>query len=79
MDLRKGTAAGSGRQTLCDKGDNNSVWKQFPTNFTFLQKNLFAKDQNTVTLIDYHNKYVGNRAVTFVTQKRFAVLFFLVV
>ena len=54
------------------KRDNNSVWKQFSPNFTF----LFVKDQNTVVLIEHQHKHAGNRPVTFVTHKRFAVLFF---
>ena len=65
-------AEGRRRQTLCDKRENNSVWKQFPPNFTF----LFVKDQNTVVLIEHQHKHAGNRPVTFVTHKRFAVLFF---
>ena len=72
--LRKGTAEGKRRQTLCDKRDNNSVWKQFPPNFTFLLKDLFVKDPNTVILFEHHNKHAGHRPVTFVTRKRFAVL-----
>ena len=73
VNLRKGTAAPGGkrRQTLCDKRDNNSVWKQFPPNFTFLLKD---QDPNTVILIEHHKKHAGNRPVTFVTRKRFALL-----
>ena len=76
VNLRKGTAepGGKRRQTLCDKRDNNSVWKQFPPNFTFPLKDLFTKDPNTVILIEHHKKHAGNRPVTFVTHKRFAVL-----
>ena len=74
--VRKGTAEGRRRQTLCEKRDNNSVWKQFPPNFTFRLKDLFVKDQNTVVLIEHQHKHAGNRPVTFVTHKRFAVLFF---
>ena len=76
VKLRKGAADGWRRQILCDKRENNSVWKQFPPNFTFLLKDLFVKDQNTVILIEHHNKHAGNRPVTFVTHKRFADVLF---
>ena len=76
VKLRKGKAEGRRRQTLCDNRDKNSVWKQFPPNFTFRLKDLFVKDQNTVVLIEHQHKHAGNRPVTFVTHKRFAVLFF---
>ena len=43
------------RHTLCDKRENNYVWKKFPPNFTFLQTDL-EKDQNTVMLSEDHDK-----------------------
>ena len=63
-------------QTLCDKHDNNSFWKQFPPNFTVHLKDLFVKDRSTVTLlvIKHHNKGICIKPVTFVTHKRFALL-----
>ena len=48
VNLRKGAADGRRRQILWDKRENNSVCKQFSPNFTFLLKDLFVKDQNTV-------------------------------
>ena len=76
VNLHKGTAEGRRRQTLRDKRDSNSVWNQFPPNFTFLLKDLLVKDPKTIILIEYHNKHAGNRPVTFVTHKCFAALFF---
>ena len=69
-------AEGRRWQTLCNKHDNNSVWKQFPPNFTVLLKDLFVKDQSTVILLvlKHHNKRVCIRPVTFVIHKLFAVL-----
>ena len=76
VNLRKGTAEGRRRQTLCDKRHNNSIWKYFPPNFTFPLKDLFVKDQNAVILIELHNKHAGNRPVTFVTHECFTIFFF---
>ena len=75
-ELTQRAAEGRSRQTLRDKRDSNSVWKQFPPNFTFLLKDLMVKDPKTIILIEYHNKHAGNRPVTFVTHKCFAALFF---
>ena len=36
MNLYNRTAEERRRQTLCDKRDNNYVWKLFPLNFTVL-------------------------------------------
>ena len=48
VNLRNRTEEERRRQTLCDKRDNNFVWKNFPPNFTFLSTDLFVKDQKTV-------------------------------
>ena len=44
-------------------------------NFSFLSKDFFVKDQKT--LMSITTKHAINSPVTFVTHKRFAVLFFL--
>ena len=51
----------------------------FETTFAKLHrpfKRSFVNDQNTVILIEHHNKHAGNRPVTPVIHQRFAVLFF---
>ena len=61
------------RQTLCDKRENNFVWKNFPPNFTPLKTDLFVKHQKTLMLIEDYSYSSG----TFFTQKRLSsVLFF---
>ena len=61
------------RQTLCDKRENNFVWKKFPPNFTPLKTDLFVKHQKTLMLIEDYSYSSG----TFFTQKRLSsVLFF---
>ena len=75
VNLRNRTGEGGKRQTLCDKRDNNFAWKNIPPNFSFLLTDLFVKDQKTLTSI--MTKQAINSPVTFVTHKRFAVLFFL--
>ena len=60
-------------QTLCDKCDNNFVWKKFLPNFTLLQTDLFVKDQKTLMWVKIMTKHPSNSPVTFVTHKRFTV------
>ena len=43
------------RQTLCDKRDSNFVWNTFRPNSTFLQTDLFVKDQKTLALSEDHD------------------------
>ena len=76
VNLRNRTGEGGKRQTLCDKRDNNFAWKNIPPNFSFLLTDLFVKDQKTLMSI-MTTKHAINSPVTFVTHKRFAVLFFL--
>ena len=47
---------GRRRQTLCDKRDNNFVCNNFSPNFTFLNTDLFVKDQKTLMLSEDHDK-----------------------
>ena len=75
VNLRNRTGEGGKRKTLCDKRDHNFAWKNIPPNFSFLLTDLFVKDQKTLTSI--MTKQAINSPVTFVTHKRFAVLFFL--
>ena len=75
VNLRNRTGEEIKRQTLCDKRDNNFSWKNIPPNFSFLLTDLFVKDQKT--LMSITTKHASNNPVTFVTHKRFAVLFFL--
>ena len=44
------------RQTLCDKHDNNFVWNNFSPNFSFLETDIFVKDQKTLVLSEDHDK-----------------------
>ena len=75
--LRNRTGEERRRQTLCDKRDNNSVWKNLPANFTFLSTDLFVEELKTTMVSEFPTKHASNSPVTFVTHKRFAVLFFL--
>ena len=75
VNLRNRTGEERRRQTLCDKRDNN--FALLPQNFTFLWTNLFVEVQETSMLSEFPTKHASNIPVTFVTLKRFAVLFFL--
>ena len=77
VNLRNRTGEERGRQTLCDKRDNNFVSKNVPPNFTFLWTYLFVEEQKTPMLSEFPTKHASNSPVTFVTLERFAVLFFL--
>ena len=55
--MRSRTEEERRRHTLCDKRENNYVWKKFTPNFTFLQTDLLKKTgQNTVMLSEDHEK-----------------------
>ena len=77
VNLRNRTGEERRRQTLCDKRNNNFAWKNFSPNFTFFWTDLFVKDQKTLMLVKITTKHASYSLVTFVTHKRFAVLFFL--
>ena len=64
------------RQTLCDKRDNNFAWKKLSSKLHPPLKELSVEDQNTLRFSEDHDKR-RRSPVTFVTHKRFAVLFFL--
>ena len=63
LNLRNKTGKERSRQTLCNKRDNNFVWKNFPPNVAFCQTDLFVKDQKKLPL----------SPATFVTNTRFAI------
>ena len=78
VNLRKRKPKERRRQTLCDKCDNNFVWKIFVPNFTFLETHLsFVKAQNTVLVVKITTKLASDNPLTFVSHKRFADIFFL--
>ena len=56
------------RQTLCDKRDNNNVWKNPPP--------IFKSKKHQCWVNFWQNMQVAE-PIMFVTLKRFAVLFFL--
>ena len=56
MNLPNRTGEERTPQTLCDKDDKNFVWNNFSPNFTFLETDLFVKDQKTLVLSDDHDK-----------------------
>ena len=73
VNLRTRTGEEKRRQSLCDKGGNNLVWKDFPPNITFLLPNRsFCKRPENINA-----KHTINSPVTFLRHKRFAVLLFL--
>ena len=77
MKLRNRTGEERRRQTLCDKRDNNFAWKNLPPNFTFPKTDLFVEEHKMSMLREFPTKHASKSPVTFVTLKRFAVLFFL--
>ena len=54
----------------------NFVWKNLPPNFTFLWTHLFVEEPKIFMLSEFLTKHASNSPFTFVTLKRFAVLFF---
>ena len=56
VNLRNRTGEERTRQTLCDKRDNNFVWNNVSPNFTFLETDLFAKDQKTSVWSEDYDK-----------------------
>ena len=76
VNLRNRTGEERRRQTLCDKRDNNFAFALLPPNFTFLWTDLFVEEKETSILSEFSTKHASNSPVTFVTLKRFAVLFF---
>ena len=56
VNLRNRTGEERRRQTLRDKRDNNFVSNNFSPNFTFLETDLFVKDQKTLVLSEDHDK-----------------------
>ena len=56
VNLRNRTGEERRRQTLRDKRDNNFVSNNFSPNFTFLETDLFVKDQKTLVLREDHEK-----------------------
>ena len=77
VNLRNRTGEERRRQTLCDKHDNNFAWKNLPPNFTFPKTDLFVEEHKMSMLREFPTKHASKSPVTFVTLKRFAVLFFL--
>ena len=73
MNLRNRTGEERRRLTLCDKRDNNYVWKNLPPNFTFVETDIFVEEQKTSMLREFPTKHARNNAVTFVTLKRFVI------
>ena len=77
VNLRNRAKEERRRQTMCDKRDNNFAFALLPPNFTFLWTDLFVEEQETLMLSEFPTKHASNSPVTFVTLRRFVVLFFL--
>ena len=77
VNLRNRAEEERRRQTMCDKRDNSFAFALLPPKFTFLWTDLFVEEQETLMLSEFPTKHASNSPVTFVTVRRFVVLFFL--
>ena len=74
LTRRGETGEERGRQTLCDKRDNNFDWKKGSSKLNPPLNRSFWKRPENINLSEETTKHASNSPVTFVTNKRFAVL-----